>query len=210
MENNVCPVGFICINHLNAIGIISVFIIIIYVVNKENYNNLFSKMNVLEQQIDSTMDSQNQNQESSYYNNLQSNNITPDEALKDRLYPPYRKHVPINIETRESGGDFQQVGILSKNNISDDSKAPGNNTDSNILPLYGKPLYRGANKWLYYTETDKYNPIKVPINVNNQDCTDDTGCPELYDGGVVNIPSYNGNFNVKIYKFNKPRYIPYV
>ena len=116
--------------------------------------------------------------------------------------------VPINIETRGSGGDFQQVGILSKTNISSDDSTPGNNTDTNVLPLYGKPIYRGASKWLYYTETDKYNPIKIPITVNNRDCTDDQGCEELSDGSQVEIPSYNGVFSVKIYKFNKPRYIP--
>ena len=145
--------------------------------------------------------------------------------LNDRLYPPLsRNHyqdqngiiprknvqmgVPINIETRGSGGDFQQVGILSKQTISEDSKTPGNNTDSSILPLYGKPIHRGASRWLYYTETDKFNPIKIPITVEGRDCTDDQGCNELYDGSTVTIPSYNGVFNVKIYKFNKPRYIP--
>tara|TARA_A100001035_G_C27676685_1_gene451000 strand:- start:87 stop:950 length:864 start_codon:yes stop_codon:yes gene_type:complete len=150
--------------------------------------------------------------------------------LNDRLYPPMsRNHyndpngmmrvkaqnipqqqmgIPINIETRGSGGDFQQVGILSKQTIDEDGKTPGNNTDANILPLYGKPIYRGASKWLYYTETDKYNPVKIPITVSGRDCTDDQGCEELYDGSEVVIPSYNGVFKVKIYKFNKPRYIP--
>ena len=143
--------------------------------------------------------------------------------LNDRLYPPLsRNHyldqtgiqrrpvmgVPINIETRGSGGDFQQVGILSKKVINEEETVPGNNTDTNILPLYGKPTYRGSSRWLYYTETDKFNPIKIPISVNGRDCTDDQGCDELFDGSEVVIPSYNGQFVVKIYKFNKPRYIP--
>ena len=72
-----------------------------------------------------------------------------------------------------------------------------------------KPV-EGSNKFLYYTETDKLNPVKIPVNVNSRDCTDEYGCEELYDGSTVDIPSYNGSFNVKIYKFNKPRYIPYV
>ena len=173
----------------------------------------------------STRNNQMQNQ---MQNQNQNQVIDMDRVmLNDRLYPPLsRNHyqdpngimpvrqsngqvgMPINIETRGSGGDFQQVGILSKNTIQEDEKTPGNNTDTNILPLYGKPIYRGANKWLYYTETDKFNPVKIPITVNNKDCTDDHGCEELYDGSEVSIPSYNGVFNVKIYKFNKPRYIP--
>ena len=32
----------------------------------------------------------------------------------------------------------------------------------------------------------------------------------IYDGVDVVIPSYNGDFKVKIYKMNKPRYIPFV
>jgi hypothetical protein len=143
--------------------------------------------------------------------------------LNDRLYPPLsRNHyldqtgtvqrpvigVPINVETRGSGGDFQQIGILSKQIIDDDGKVPGNNTDSNVLPLYGKPIYRGASRWLYYTETDKLNPIKIPLSVGGRDCTDDQGCEELFNGSEVVIPSYNGKFIVNIYKFNKPRYIP--
>ena len=103
--------------------------------------------------------------------------------------PQQQMGIPINIETRGSGGDFQQVGILSKQTIDEDGKTPGNNTDSNVLPLYGKPIYRGASRWLYYTETDKFNPIKIPITVSGRDCTDDQGCEELYDGSDVVIPS---------------------
>lgn len=158
--------------------------------------------------------------------NINKNMTTKDVdrmLINDPLYPPLSRNyhedttgkiepvvqgMPINIETRGSGGDFQQVGILSKKFINQEEDVPGNNTDSNILPLYGKPTYRGSSKWLYYTETDKYNPVKIPITVNNKDCTDDIGCDELYDGSEVVIPSYNGKFTVKIYKFNKPRYIP--
>ena len=120
------------------------------------------------------------------------------------------KGVPINIETRESGGDFQQIGILSKKTITNEGEVPGNNTDTVILPLYGKPLYRGARNWLYYTETDKVNSVKIPLVINNRDCTDDRGCDELNDGDSITITSLNGDFDVKLYKFNKPRYIPFI
>ena len=52
--------------------------------------------------------------------------------------------------------------------------------------------------------------LPLPIMVNSKDCTDEYGCEELSDGSTIEIPSYNGTFNVKIYKFNKPRYIPYI
>ena len=68
-----------------------------------------------------------------------------------------QKDCPL-IERRGSGGDFQQVGMLYKNNMLNRS-TPGNNTYNNVLPLYGN--HTGSNKFLYYTETDKLNPIKI-------------------------------------------------
>ena len=53
------------------------------------------------------------------------------------------------------------------------------------------------------------NNILHPITNKNRQCTLEYGCDELYDGDIVTIPAYNGDFKVKIYKMNKPRYIPY-
>ena len=121
-----------------------------------------------------------------------------------------KKAMPINISTRGDGGDYQQVGILYKDSVIDEEKAPGNNTDANVLPLFGKPVYRGASRYNYYTATDKYHQVKVPITLNNTDCTDDRGCDEISNNDVVPVPGYNANFKAQIYKFDKPRYIPYV
>jgi hypothetical protein len=240
--NNTCPPGVICINNTNAIGIIIIFLIIIYVINKDNYRNLYDKVNFLQNkqnnqqmQFDQKLSSNAMimaPEDDSYNMNVIKNPLTPPlkrnyhlendiDNLQNRFnintrqkqvvnQAPNNRGLPINIETRGSGGEFQQLGMLYKNNISDDEKTPGNNTDNNVLPLYGKPSYRGSNKFMYYTETDKLNPVKIPLSVNSRDCTDDMGCDELSDGSNVSIPSYNGSFNVKIYKFNKPRYIPYV
>jgi hypothetical protein len=133
-------------------------------------------------------------------------------ALADPLYPPLKRNppgLPINIETRESGGDYQQVGMLSKTtNINGDLASPGSNTDSNVMPLFGKPTYKGSSNWLYYTASN--GGIKIPLTINSKDCTDDRGCSEINDGDSINIDEFNGAFNAKIYKFDKPRYIPYV
>lgn len=181
-----------------------------YIYSNENYKKLFSNYQQLQQtkdEIQSQVKNQLEAQDESYILESKAHNIR---VVSDPLYPPMKRGIPINIETRGSGGDFQQLGVLSKDTISNEEDSPGNNTDSVILPLYGKPTYRGSNRYLYYTETDKYNPVKVPISNKDRDCTDDQGCDEIYDGDQVTIPSYNGVFNVKIYKFNKPRYIPYI
>jgi len=218
--NGTCPNGYICINHSNAIIIIIILLSVMYIINKESYKKIFmdkneEETNIKQQQLLQQEQLLQQQQLLQQEQLLQQQHMANNESNHDRkvisnpLYPPLKRGIPINIETRESGGEFQQVGILSKNTINDGTAVPGNNTDSVVLPLYGKPTYRGSNKWLYYTETDKLNPVKIPVNHKNKDCTDDYGCDEIYDKDSVIIPSYNGDFTVKIYKLNKPRYIPY-
>lgn len=136
------------------------------------------------------------------------------ERIINPILPPERSYnntygIPINIPSRGIQQSYQQVGLLYKENIDNPDKQPGNNNESNILPLFGRPTYSGSNKWNYYTSSDKYQSVKLPININGRKCTDDLGCNELMNGDTINIPSYNGNFKVEIYDFDKPRYIPY-
>jgi hypothetical protein len=216
-----CPTGYFCINQITTLGILFFLIIIVFFIYREHSNNLYNRLNSVEYNqnlINQNQINQNQiNQENQINQNQQqqqqNSHHNPNTHHTHNNNPPTRDYqngtgIPINIETRESGGEFQQIGILTKNTIDNDAQIPGNNTDSNILPLYGKQLYRGSNKWFYYTETDKYKAVKLPIIINNFDCTDDQGCPEISDGDSVLIPAYNGSFVVKLYKFNKPRYIP--
>jgi hypothetical protein len=213
--NNTCPNGYICINHFQTIIIIVIVLGIMYAINNESYKKLFTNSHQLEMKENEIRFKNNeisQLKEKELSQLKEQNNYRQhnENVISDPLYPPLKRGIPINIETRESGGDYQQLGILSKGAINDDTETPGNNTDSVIVPLYGKPTYRGSNKWLYYTETDKLKPVKIPVNFGGKDCTDDYGCDEIYDGTSVTIPSYNGDFTAKIYKMNKPRYIPFV
>lgn len=137
------------------------------------------------------------------------------ERVINPLLPPERSYVntygiPINIPSRGPQQTYQQVGILYKDNIENASKLPGNNNDSNILPLFGRPSYSGSKRWHYYTSSDKYHSIKLPINIDGRKCTDDVGCNELMNSDSISIPSYNGTFKVEIYDFDRPRYIPNV
>ena len=120
------------------------------------------------------------------------------------------KVMPINISTRGDGGDYQQLGILHKDSIQDNDKAPGNNTDNPVLPLFGKRTYGNSTQWNYYTATDSNHQIKIPLTLDGKNCTDDLGCKEIYDGDSIQLPQYNGNFKATIYKLDKPQYIPYV
>ena len=138
--------------------------------------------------------------------NIYSSHTTTIPNEVNMLRPPLRGSpntttvglMPINIKTRGETPDMQQVGILrSKNN-------------DKVLALYGRPTYRGSSKWMYYTGTDKYHSIKLPVEKNKRDCTAEYGCDELYDDDEVNVKGYNDVFQTSIYQLDAPRYIPFV
>lgn len=122
--------------------------------------------------------------------------------------PPLRRYtstynvpvaaVPINIQTRGPTPEVQQVGVLTS---ADNDK---------ILALYGRPTYRGSSKWLYYTGTDKYQSIKLPVERSGRNCTDEFGCDELMEDDTVSVKGYGGSFKASIYNLDAPRYIPFV
>ena len=209
-----------------------VLIFVSYLYMKEKYDNLYERINnlhkennIIKNKISQTPEDVNMVKDNEQII-TQLKQIADDhsqhrdrQALSDPLYPPLKRNyhfsdphinrMPINIETRESGGDYQQIGMLNKTtNVNADLASPGSNTDSYILPLFGKPIYKGSSNWLYYTTSN--GGIKVPLTVNNKDCTDDNGCKEINNGETIDITEFNGSFNVKMYQFDKPRYIPHI
>lgn len=107
------------------------------------------------------------------------------------------KSIPINIPTRGETS-YVQIGILS------------NSDNDKILPLYGKQTYQRSQHWNYYTTTDSYNLIKIPLTYEGKDCMKETGCREINDGDNIFIDEYGESFKVKIYESSKFRYIPYI
>lgn len=131
-------------------------------------------------------------------NNIRPNrpisvNITKDNETEE---PPL-KNIPINIPTRGETS-YVQIGILS------------NSDNDKILPLYGKQTYQRSQHWNYYTTTDSYNLIKIPLTYEGKDCMKEIGCREINDGDNIFIDEYDESFKVKIYESSKFRYIPYI
>jgi hypothetical protein len=136
------------------------------------------------------------------------------ERVINPTLPPERSFektygIPVNIPTRGMTGGFQQVGILSQTGI-DSEESPIKSNTPTILGLFGRPTYNGSRKWSYYTASDKYQSMKIPLSVNGRKCDADYGCDEIYDGDVITLPEYNATFKVTLYDYDKPRYIPYV
>ena len=108
------------------------------------------------------------------------------------------QYMPVNIETQPQVKSYQQVGILSRNR-----------QDDVIMPLYGRHLINGRDKWQYYTATE--NNVRLPFSVGGRSSTDEYGCNELFNGDSVYLQGYNDAFQVTIYDdVNKLQYIPYV
>ena len=127
--------------------------------------------------------------------------------IRDPLHGPERQHpylvkevTPINIPTRGYVSEYQQLGALYS--------VSGTDNKPRVLPLYGKPTYPGSHKWLYYTSTDDYNTVKVPVSKEGKRCGGDFGCPEFDGGDLVNVSPYGCKFRVELYDIDRPRYLP--
>ena len=132
------------------------------------------------------------------------------ERVVNPLVPPTRTYpempvygVPVNVPTRGYNEEYQQIGALY-------SQHTNRQGGPRVLPLFGKAIYPGASKWLYYTSTDDYQSVKIPISHNNRRCQGDFGCQELDDGDLVSVTPYPGKFKVSLYDLDKPRYLPHV
>lgn len=99
----------------------------------------------------------------------------------------------INIPTRGELPAFKNIGYLHNAN---------QNSDNELLALYGRPTYRGSDKWNYYT---MHEGVRVPV----ENCDKPRGCKEKYQGDGAVVDALGENFKVGLYKDDAPRYIPY-
>jgi len=140
-----------------------------------------------------------------YRNN---NNILYDSIIEDKniLYDPLKaperridiRQYPIpllnkiNIPSRGYPDNYQLIGLLSRTN------------DEKILQLFGRATYPGSNQYEYYVINENNGfTNKIPIETK--------GKKEIDDGEYLNIPIFDqnkGDFQVKLYKYDTPRYNP--
>jgi hypothetical protein len=99
------------------------------------------------------------------------------------------------IPTRGIPETYQSMGVIKTD-------------DGQILPLYGRRTASRSDRFQYYTRTDTYNPVQLPIQFNRRDCQDDIGCEELSDRDSVTIVPTNQKGSATIYRFDGPTYVP--
>ena len=110
----------------------------------------------------------------------------PEEYVRGTLDP---------IPTRGAPEAYQQMGVM----VGPDGKP---------LPLYGRRTAPRSDKFNYYTRTDSYNPVALPVTFNKRDCQDNAGCNEISSGDSVNISPTGESAKVTLYGFDGPRYSP--
>lgn len=106
---------------------------------------------------------------------------------------------PINVRTQGYVADYSQMGILTRANGGD-----------MILPLMGRQIANGRDKYQYYTMSTTGNMnTKLPVSVNGRSGTSEYGCSEISSGDIVYVEGYNDSFKATIYENGLFSYIPY-
>jgi hypothetical protein len=212
-----CPPGVICFENFTFTFVIIALFAIIYFV----YNRQFGS-NGTKQQHNMNMESNTGvNNTSSIgidvsslfglfprpsysFSNVQNDVLMNPYAppLKDErviMTNDVRGGIPININTRAVDTNYRQVGLLKRMN-----------GPEMLLPLMGRPLYVGRDKWQYYTMSDSNNQIKLPVSFKSKSCTSEYGCDEISNGDTVYIDGINATFQVTMYDNATMRYLPFV
>ena len=98
------------------------------------------------------------------------------------------------IPTRGEPEKYQQMGVI----VDKEGKA---------LPLYGRRTAPRSDRFQYYTRTDTYNPVALPVTYKKRDCQDGVGCDELMSGDDIKLGATGQEGKVTLYGFDGPRYV---
>lgn len=121
-------------------------------------------------------------------------NNGPELPPRGALLPP-DGGILVNVPTQGYPEAYQQMGLLKQ-------------SDGKLLPLYGRRVASRADRFNYYTRTDTYNPVQLPIRYKRKDCQDTVGCDELFDGEQVSISPTGEQATATLYRFDGPMYVP--
>jgi hypothetical protein len=194
-----CPPGVICLENVTLIIILFCFLILFYLIYTHSGKNILSEKIIINNDR----------------NNNNDWNYPPNDPLINPYNPPLsdehyimssgipRGAVPINVSTNPGAVDtiYRQIGILTPTK---------GGTKDNILPLMGRPLFTNRDMWNYYTSSNQYNNVKLPLSKRGRSCTNEYGCDRLYTNDTVDVEGLNETYKVTIYDNNIMKYLPFV
>lgn len=117
--------------------------------------------------------------------------------------------VPINMQTRGYSPEYSQIGILSRER--DNKTEDTSFRDNVILPLFGRRVMNGRDKYQYYTmsNTGSVN-TKLPVKIRGRNCINEYGCDEVTNNDAVYVDGYNQSFHATVYENSQFSYIPFL
>lgn len=118
----------------------------------------------------------------------------PEWPVRGALVPPDGGML-VNVRTQGLPEAYQQMGVLKSG-------------EGKLLPLYGRRVASRSDRFNYYTRTDTYNPIQLPLSYKKKDCQDPVGCQELFDGDTVTLSPTGETAVATLYRFDGPLYVP--
>jgi len=170
-----CQPGIICLQNGTMIGLAIVFAVIVY------YATVY-----LQQQ-------QQQQQQQ------QSNAIEEDKIVQ----PIYV--TPINVQTNVGAVNtsFEQVGILTLQYKRQDREKEGKRERERKREgkreRESRPLFVNRDKWQYYSMSDQFNAVRLPLRVRGRSCMNEYGCDRLCDGDIVYVDAYDAPYRCSLY-----------
>ena len=127
-------------------------------------------------------------------NVLYNDFAAPERRQQAYAYPHQYVKNKINIPTRGLPDTYHLIGVILRNN-----------TES-AFNLFGRQTFPGSNQWEYYVEgVMNDTQVKLPIKIK--------GDREVEDGQNITVPGTDlskGDYKVKLYDFDIPRYNPYI
>jgi len=205
MVRNRCPPGVLCLSSgiINTIILVGVLLIGFF---------LYQTYGLQKQQQQQQQHQQHQQQPQQEQQQRNDTNIYVSRGGDDRYT---RAPEPLQIFNGVGGGGLGFSTTRMPFNIPTQGFPPqfttvGNLTteDGQVLPLYGRRSAYNSDRYNYYTRTDTYNPVPLPIKFGKRDCMEDTGCNEVFNKDEVRISATGKEARVNIFKFDAPKYIP--
>jgi len=205
----ICPTSFFCFNKGTfALMLTGVIIVVVFYINANN-----TRLHTIHNEI-------TENREVNRLTTLE-NNISGRRNINrylNPLTPPVRKDpfeldkvgIPINIHTRGYPSGYQQMGVLIEEGKNKGQSGHHKHSEDKILPLFGQETYPGSRLWNYFTKTDGYQAVKLPVTNKKKSCQGGYGCDEIRDDDDIHVRGYNKDFKANIYQLESPQYIPYI
>jgi hypothetical protein len=186
-----CIPGLFCVGNMTLFMFCIMSLFIVFLLYRQNEPNVI---------VINSSPSPSPSPSSSLGNNNKNN-----DPLSNAYLPPLRNINPsLNpkpIPTQSFDTNYQQIGILTRNN---------SNHHNEILPLMGKRKMTSRYKWQYYTISSGHGNLqtKLPVSVKGKSCTGEYGCDEIYNNDSVYVEGFKDVFVATIYENNTFEYIP--